>query len=188
MPTYFAEADYENSIIELFRNMGYTHVYGPEIERDFQSPLYKEILEDSLFRLNPKLPFEAIKEAVFKLTNFENGELVQKNAVFMDYLQNGIEVRYFDKEERSARVCIVDYQNVDNNSFIIANQWTFIENSNIVHTESNRYRWERWCILAYARKRQVAFYGFLCSLIARGIRFSNNRSYHGQERFGQSAL
>ncbi len=130
MPTYFSEADYENSIIELFRNMGYTHVYGPGIERDFQNPLYQEVLEESLFRLNPKLPYEAIKEAVFKLTNFENGELVQKNAVFMDYLQNGIEVRYFDKEERSACVAIVDYQNIENNSFIIANQWTFVENSN----------------------------------------------------------
>ena len=68
---------------------------------------------------------------IFKLENFENGELVQKNAVFMDYLQNGIEVRYFDNgEERSSIVYLVDYNNVDNNSFIVANQWTFIENSN----------------------------------------------------------
>lgn len=130
MATYFSEESYENSIIELFCNMGYTHVYGPNIERDFNNPLYKEVLKESLFRLNPKLPYEAIKEAIYKLTNFENGELVQKNAVFMDYLQNGIEVRYFDKEERSARVNLVDYQNIDNNSFIVANQWTFVEKSN----------------------------------------------------------
>lgn len=59
---------------------------------------------------------------------FENGELVQKNAAFMDYLQNGIPVRYFvDGEERSSIVYLVDYKNHDNNSFIIANQWTFIE-------------------------------------------------------------
>lgn len=130
MATYFSEESYENSIVELFCNMGYTHVYGPNVERDFTNPLYQEILEESLFRLNPKLPYEAIKEAIYKLTNFENGELVQKNAVFMDYLQNGIEVRYFDKEERSARVNLVDYQNIDNNSFIVANQWTFVEKSN----------------------------------------------------------
>lgn len=130
MATYFSEESYENSIIELFCNMGYTHVYGPNVERDFTDPLYKEVLEESLFRLNSKLPYEAIKEAIYKLTNFENGELVQKNAVFMDYLQNGIEVRYFDKEERSARVNIVDYQNIENNSFIVANQWTFVEKSN----------------------------------------------------------
>ena len=56
---------------------------------------------------------------------------MQKNAVFMDYLQNGIPVRYFEKgEERSSIVHLVDYKNPDNNSFIVANQWTFIENSN----------------------------------------------------------
>ena len=49
----------------------------------------------------------------------------------MDYLQNGIPVRYFEKgEERSSIVYLVDYKNPDNNSFIVANQWTFIENSN----------------------------------------------------------
>lgn len=131
MPGY-TEADYENSVIELFRNdLGYEYAYGPDIERDFRSPLYDEVLEDSLYRLNRDLPSDAIQDALFKLRNFENGELVQKNAVFMDYLQNGIPVRYFDKgEERSAIVYLVDYKNPDNNSFIVANQWTFIENSN----------------------------------------------------------
>lgn len=129
MPAYNTEANYENSIINLFENMGYTHVYGPNIEHDYQNPLFQEVLEESIFRLNSHLPYEAVKEALHKLSNFENGELVHKNAVFMDYLQNGIEVRYFDKEERSARVQLVDYNNVHNNSFIVANQWTYVEHS-----------------------------------------------------------
>lgn len=132
MPGLYTEADYENSVIELFRNdLGYDYAYGPDIERDFYSPLYEEVLLDSLYRLNRGLPDDAISDALFKLKNFENGELVQKNAVFMDYLQNGIPVRYFvDGEERSSIVYLVDYKNPDNNSFIVANQWTFIENSN----------------------------------------------------------
>ena len=132
MPGLYTEADYENSVIELFKNeLGYDYIYGPDIERDFYSPLYDEVLEESLRRINRDLPSDAISDAIFKLKNFENGELVQKNAVFMDYLQNGIEVRYFvDGEERSSIVYLVDYQNPDNNSFIVANQWTFIENSN----------------------------------------------------------
>ncbi|WP_068456223.1 type I restriction endonuclease subunit R [Aedoeadaptatus pacaensis] len=127
----FIEADYENSIIELFQNeLGYEHVYGPDIERDFDSPLYEEILVDSLHRLNGDLPEAAIQDALFKLKNFEIGELAHKNAVFMEYLQNGIPVSFFVKgEERSSIVYLVDYKNVDNNSFIVANQWTFIENS-----------------------------------------------------------
>lgn len=132
MSAFYTEASYENSIIELFRNdLGYEYAYGPEVPRDFNSPLYEEVLLDSLYRLNRGLPDDAIQDALFKLKNFENGELVQKNAVFMDYLQNGVPVRYFvDGEERSSIVYLVDYKNPDNNSFIIANQWTFIENSN----------------------------------------------------------
>ncbi len=132
MSGLYTEADYENSIIELFRNdLGYDYVYGPDIERDFYCPFYEDVLIDSLYRLNRDLPEDAISDALFKLKNFENGELVQRNAVFMDYLQNGIPVRYFvDGEERSSIVYLADYKNPDNNSFIIANQWTFIENSN----------------------------------------------------------
>ena len=130
MPEFFREADYENSIIELFKNIGYQYVYAPDVERDFSSPLYDEELLSTLHRLNPSMPENAINDALLKLKNFENASLVQKNAVFMDYIQNGIEVRYFSKgEENSGLVYLVDYKNPDNNSFIVANQWTFIENS-----------------------------------------------------------
>lgn len=132
MSGLYTESDYENSIIELFQNtLEYEYIHGPDIERDFYSPLYEDVLIDSLYHLNRNLPNDAIQEALHKLKNFENGELVQKNATFMDYLQNGIPVRYFlDGEERSAIVYLADYQKPENNSFIIANQWTFIENSN----------------------------------------------------------
>lgn len=131
MADNFTEANYENAIIYLFQSdLGYDYVYGPNVERNFSSPLYDDVLDESLRRLNPKAPFEAIQDALHKLRNFENGELVQKNAVFMDYIQNGIPVRYTEKgEERSMLVYLVDYENVGNNSFIIANQWTIVENS-----------------------------------------------------------
>ena len=125
----YTESDYENTIIRLFEEMDYTHVYGPDIERDFRSPLYDDILESQIRELNPNLPEDAIADALYKLRNFENGELTQKNAVFTDYLQNGIEVRYTKNGEQRAALCyLVDYDNPENNSFIVANQWTYIEN------------------------------------------------------------
>lgn len=131
MLSIYTEQSYENSVIELFQHLGYTHVYGPDIEnRDFNSPLYLDILEDSIFRINPNAPKSAIQEALFKIKNFDNGELLQQNKIFMDYLQNGITVKYLENgEQRSTIVYLVDYKNVDNNSFIVANQWTFVENS-----------------------------------------------------------
>ena len=130
MAGFYSEDNYERSIIDLFMGLGYRHVYGPDIERDFASPFYEEELQASLYRLNPTMPEEAIHNALFKLKNFENAELVQKNEVFMDYIQHGIEVHYLVKnEERSGLVYLVDYENIRNNSFVAANQWTFIENS-----------------------------------------------------------
>ena len=126
----YTESSYENAIIQLFEEMGYIHAYGPDIERDYKVPYYADELTAALYRLNPSLPDDAISDALYKLTNYENGELVQKNAVFMDYLQNGVEVRYTEKgEERSALCYLIDYTNIDNNSFVVANQWTYIENS-----------------------------------------------------------
>ena len=131
MSGLYKEANYENSIVELFQNMGYHHVYGPKIERDFYSPLYDEELIAALYKLNPSMPDAAIQDALYKLKNFENAELVQKNELFMNYLQNGIEVKYFvNDEECSGLVYLLDYKKPDNNHFVVANQWTFIENSN----------------------------------------------------------
>ena len=131
MLSIYTEQSYENSVIELFQHLGYTHVYGPDVEnRDFNSPLYLDILEDSIYRINPNVPKSAIQEALFKIKNFDNGELLQQNKIFMDYLQNGITVKYLENgEQRSTIVYLIDYKNVDNNSFIVANQWTYVENS-----------------------------------------------------------
>lgn len=131
MLSIYTEQSYENSVIELFQHLGYTHVYGPDVEnRDFNSPLYLDILEDSIYRINPNVPKSAIQEALFKIKNFDNGELLQQNKIFMDYLPNGITVKYLENgEQRSTIVYLIDYKNVDNNSFIVANQWTYVENS-----------------------------------------------------------
>ena len=55
--------------------------------------------------------------ALAKLKNFDTGSLLQKNMIFMDYLQNGITVKFFVKgEEQSSIVRLIDYANAKNNS------------------------------------------------------------------------
>ena len=48
MSGFYTEADYESSVIELFQNMGYQHIYAPDLERDFRSPLYEDELDDAI--------------------------------------------------------------------------------------------------------------------------------------------
>lgn len=131
MTTYFTETNYEQAIIELFQNMGYSHIYGPDLERDYSSPILEFTLFDCLVQINKNLPIEAIHEAIAKLKNFDSGSLIQKNAAFMGYLQDGIEVKYFHKgEERSSVVKLIDFNTVKNNTFEVVNQFTFLEGGN----------------------------------------------------------
>ena len=126
----YTEANYENAMVQLIERLGYTHVYGPDVVRDYTDPLYSEVLEGALIAVNPGIPQAAINEALFKLRNIENGKLEQRNIIFTDYLQNGIEVAYFHNgEQKYERVHLIDYAHIDRNSFIVANQWTFQEHS-----------------------------------------------------------
>lgn len=127
----FTEASYENSIIELFENLGYEHVYGPDTNRkeeELRNPFMEERLYSSLETINPLLSRRAIEEAVYKISNYEVGSLVSKNEIFMDYLQNGVEVLFQENgEEKHEIIRLVDYENPSMNSMIVANQWTFKE-------------------------------------------------------------
>ena len=128
----FTEDTFEQAVVELFENMGYTHIYAPDMNRtDYSRPLLDDVLRDCLVRLNRNLPVTAIDEAILKLNDFDAGSLLQKNMVFMDYLQNGITVKYAVKgEERSSVVKLIDYADADKNDFYVVNQYTFVENGN----------------------------------------------------------
>ena len=131
MAGYYTESNYENAVLQLLNEgLGYTYVYGPDVERDYHSPLYVDVLLPALQRINPRLPIEALNEAVYKLKTFETGTLLQKNMTFTDYMQSGVPVKYFvNGEERSALVYLIDFRSPANNDFTVVNQWTIVENS-----------------------------------------------------------
>ena len=128
---HFTEANFENAILELMRDtLGYDYVYGPSVEREYTEPLHIDLVQQSLYAINPTLPREAVEEAIAKIRTIESGSLVQRNEVFHDYLQNGVEVNYFDgKEQRATRVKLIDYDTPLRNNFTVANQWSVEERS-----------------------------------------------------------
>lgn len=94
----FTESNYENAVLQLFtQTLGYSYAYGPDVERDYHSPLYEDELLPALRAINPDLPQAALEDAVYKLKNFDSGSLLQKNMVFTDYLQNGVPVKFMEK-------------------------------------------------------------------------------------------
>jgi len=112
----------------LFCDLGYSHLFGPDIEREYTNPLYEERLFSSLSSINPNLPHAAISEAINKLMDIETGYLEHRNAIFMDFLQNGVSIQWMsDVEEIFSVVRLIDYENINNNTFEVINQWTFVE-------------------------------------------------------------
>ncbi|MBR3527904.1 MAG: type I restriction endonuclease subunit R [Bacteroidales bacterium] len=128
--SFFDEESYEKAVLSLLENLGYNHVYGPDIERDYRVPFYEAQLAHSLMLVNPVKPAAAIDEAIRKVRDIDSGTLVQKNQQFMDYLQNGVEVSYTHKGEAvNDIVYLIDFTHPDRNSFQAINQWTYVEKS-----------------------------------------------------------
>lgn len=125
---------FEKVIIEhLVDNLGYDHLYGPDVRRssdDYRDVFLPDVLPDALARINKELPSAAIDEAILKISNVEGSTLEQRNETFNDYLQSGVEVRYFDGEQdRDEIVRLLDFDDPGNNDFHVVNQWTFVEYS-----------------------------------------------------------
>ena len=125
----YTEANYENAVMILLGDLGYTCLYGPDIERDFHNPLYMDALSAALPRINSNTDKQAVEEAIYKLTHIDHGTLIQQNKQFMDWLQNGVEVSYQKNGETKHEIVrLIDYSTPKNNRFHAINQWTIIEN------------------------------------------------------------
>lgn len=134
LTTPINEDFYEQVIIEhLQDDLGYEYLHGPDVPRttdEYRDVFLPEVLPRALERINRRLPKAAVQEAILKISNVEGGSLEQRNEVFNDYLQSGVEVRFFDDgEERNDIVRLLDFENPDNNDFHVVNQWTYVEYS-----------------------------------------------------------
>lgn len=127
----FTEAQFENAIIELFRDkLNYTYYYGPDIARDYRKPYYEDMLLQALENLNPKTNTDAIQEALYKITHFDSNNLIKINQQFTDYLQNGVEVTYTvagDQKNTIVKLVEYDTDQIHRNTFCVINQWTVMD-------------------------------------------------------------
>jgi len=131
------EDDIEQWAIELFQNLGYHYLCGPDIAPDAEHPertgyddvVLKNRLENIVNRLNPNVPVEAKQDAIRRVISLPTPNLVPNNKIFHDYLVNGIDVEYtVEGNAKGDKVWLVDFENVENNEFLVVNQFTVIEN------------------------------------------------------------
>ncbi|WP_203265952.1 type I restriction endonuclease subunit R [Streptococcus uberis] len=128
MSEIFLEEGYEKIFLAFIEALGYDYIPHQEIIRDsLKSPIASELLLESLIRINPDLDDTIIYDAIKQIKHIDAGLLVSRNEQFFDYLQNGIEIAYYDDNRpQTARVKLIDFNHVENNQFVVTNQLTII--------------------------------------------------------------
>ncbi len=133
----FTEDLLEEAAIEILQEMEYSYVFGPEIGHDGEYPERKNyrdvILEqkvrDALFNLNKSLPEEALEDAYRKIITFNSPILEENNKEFHKLLVEGIDVSFTKNgQPKTEKAYIIDFKNPKKNDFLVANQFTIIEN------------------------------------------------------------
>jgi type I restriction enzyme R subunit len=132
------ESAIETLTIERLQALGFNYVYAPEIAPDSANPerdsfadiLLNGRLRNAVARINPTLPAAALDEAIKTIQRIGSPVLLANNEAFHRLLTEGVNVSYQkDGNTRGDLVWLVDFDNPDNNEFVVANQFTIIENN-----------------------------------------------------------
>lgn len=131
------ESAIEKFAIELFEKQGFQYIYGPSIAPDSETPerqsfedvLLLEKLQKAVGRINSKIPEEAREDAIKQIQRINSPELIANNETFHRMLTEGINISYQkDGQNRGDLVWLIDFENPENNDFVVCNQFTVIEN------------------------------------------------------------
>jgi type I restriction enzyme R subunit len=132
-----SEDHIEQIVIQEFIDLGYAYVNGADIspegisqERDFDEVVLKQRLREAIKKINPNVPIEAQEDAIKKLLRSDSPSLFQNNYNVHKYLTEGVDVEY-RKGDRIVgdKVWLIDYEESNNNEFLVVNQFTIIENN-----------------------------------------------------------
>lgn len=135
--TRITESGIEKFAIELLERQGYRYVYAPDIAPDSDTPqresfedvLLLERLRTALGRINPSVPADAREDAIRQVRRLSSPELISSNEAFHRMLTEGINVSYHkDGNDRGDLVWLIDFNDPENNEFLVANQFTVVEN------------------------------------------------------------
>lgn len=139
MANSITENEIEEIAIQYLQGLGYEYISGIDIspdgdipERQYNDVVLQNRLRIAIDRLNPTLGYEAKDAAFRKLLRSESTDALISNETIHKYITEGIEVEVrVEDAVRGQQVNIIDFENPENNEFLVVNQLTIIEgNSN----------------------------------------------------------
>lgn len=131
------ESTLEEAALAWFGALGHSTLHGPTIapgesaaERgDYRETVLAGRVKGALSRLNPNIPPDALEYAFRKVTRQDAPSLLLNNRVFHRMLVDGVPVEYrrADGSIAGDHARLIDFDNPDNNDWLVVNQFTVIE-------------------------------------------------------------
>jgi type I restriction enzyme R subunit len=132
------ESEIEKLAFELLEHQGYQYIYAPYIAPDSDTPernrfedvILLDRLRTAVSQINPSIPADAREDAIKQIQRLNSPELIANNEAFHRMLTEGIKVSYQkDGADRGDLVWLVDFNDPENNEFLVTNQFTVVENN-----------------------------------------------------------
>ena len=120
-----SETQFEYTTIERLKQIGYRHLFGPEIERAKETVVLTGALRDALARRYPDLPAAALDDAMQRLSRPQGVDTLRRNLTFHhELLTRGFElpVESADGRKEHRHIHPIDWSNPANNDFVVVNQ------------------------------------------------------------------
>jgi len=126
----------ESFAIEQLQSLGWDYIHGLAIapgaeqaeRKNFEQVVLIDRLRKSLSIINPHIPKEAQEQSIQKVLRIYSPELLHDNEEFHKLLVEKIKIPYQqDGYERSYEVALIDFDNLENNQFLVVNQFTVVE-------------------------------------------------------------
>lgn len=132
------ESNIELFAIETLEALGWDYIHGLKIapgaetaEREsFEQIILTGRLQKQLALINPDIPEAACEQAIQKVLRLYSPDLISNNEEVHQFLVEKIKIPYQqDGYQRSHEVALIDFDNIENNEFLIVNQFTVVENN-----------------------------------------------------------
>ena len=129
----FTESSLEVAIIEQLTELGYDYAIDTDqwsLSRSLDSFINEELLIDRLTAINPGVKTDILEQAIAMLKNIDNPSLFERNHIFHKWLTDGIQVEDYHSDVNPL-IRFIDFDNIKNNVFQVANQLKFKESRNL---------------------------------------------------------
>lgn len=129
----FTESSLEVAIIEQLTELGYDYAIDTDqwsLSRSLDSFINEELLLDRLTAINPGVKTDILEQAIAMLKNIDNPSLFERNHIVHKWLTDGIQVEDYHSDVNPL-IRFIDFHNIKNNVFQVANQLKFKESRNL---------------------------------------------------------